>query len=164
MPVSAPASASSEPTRKGLLRSIGYVCVTRHMNPKRRGGRHNPLPVLLVEDHAVVLDALRRVLKTEGYNVETAADGHRALGMLRGGVQPCLILLDIDMARQAAYRFRKQLLKDPELAAIPLVAYSGLYEPRIVAAQLRAAAYIKAPFDVNQLLRVIETYCQRRAA
>lgn len=109
-------------------------------------------------------DALSRLLEMKGYNVETAADGHRALGMLRGGVQPCLILLDIDMARRAAYRFRKQLLKDPQLAAIRLVVYSGIYEPSIAAAQLRATAYIKTPFDVDQLLQVIETYCQRRAA
>jgi CheY-like chemotaxis protein len=134
------------------------------MKPKRCGGRHNPLSVLVVEDHAVVRDALSRLLEMKGYNVETAADGHRALGMLRGGVQPCLILLDIDMARRAAYRFRKQLLKDPQLAAIRLVVYSGIYEPSIAAAQLRATAYIKTPFDVDQLLQVIETYCQRRAA
>ncbi len=138
--------------------------MNRNTQSPGRGGQRQVGAVLLVEDHAVARHTLRRLLEMRGYRVEAAADRREALDMLRQGVEPCLILLDIGMARQAAYRLRRELLRDDRWATIPLVAYSGLYDPRIAAAQLRAAAYIKAPFDVNELLQVVDTHCDREAA
>src|SRR5438094_5064467 len=67
---------------------------SRRMIPERPAA-----PVLVVEDNAEVRQALVALLEAEGYHVAEAVDGVSALRLLRtGGVQPCLIVLDLMMA------------------------------------------------------------------
>jgi CheY-like chemotaxis protein len=120
---------------------------------------HQSPLVLVVEDLSAPRDALTALLGLKGYQVATATDGEEALGMLRSGLEPCLILLDLVMPRKNGYQFRAEQLQDQRLAAIPVVVYSGYYDPRIAASQLKAAAYFQTPFDVHALLQIVETYC-----
>ena len=129
-----------------------------------RSRRSAVRPILLVESHPIAREALRVLLESLGYHVVTAAEGDEALRVLRSGIDPCLILLDITLPRRAAYRLRRDLLNDPTLSAIPFVVFSTLYDPRIAAAQLQAQAYFHAPFDVEDLLTVIAGHCRREEA
>ncbi len=118
-------------------------------------------PVLLVEDDVDTRDSLRFVLEADGYGVVTAENGQEALHALQQGLNPCLILLDLMMPVMDGFQFRQRQLQDPQLAAIPVVAYSGHYDAGINAARLRAAAYFQKPVDVDQLLALIGAYCPK---
>jgi CheY-like chemotaxis protein len=124
--------------------------------------RRAPQPILLVEDHNVARATMKSLLEWYGYVVSVADSGQQALHVLRNGLNPCLILLDVDMRGQSAYQFRRDQLRDDQLAVTPVVAYSGLYDPKIAAAQLRAVAYFSTPFDLPRFLGVIEAHCTRQ--
>lgn len=59
---------------------------------------HDGEMILIIEDDVEVLELLGMLLKSEGYQVETAVDGLTALeSVTQGGVQPDLILADFNL-------------------------------------------------------------------
>ena len=80
----------------------------------------------VVDDDPDMREALRLVLELRGYSVEEAADGQRALELLRSNPGCCLILLDLMMPGMNGWQFRKAQQEAPELAAIPVVVLSAM--------------------------------------
>jgi CheY-like chemotaxis protein len=115
--------------------------------------------VLVVEDNLSTAAALARLLKLRKYRVVTAYDGLDAMEMLRAGLRPAVIVLDLWMPNLNGPEFRSELLADPELARIPVIVYSVDAEkeelPQVV-------GYVrKAFYDPAVLLDLIETACDR---
>jgi CheY-like chemotaxis protein len=106
--------------------------------------------ILVVEDEAVTRGAIRMLLEWEGYRVDSAADGDEALGLLRAGEKPALILLDACMPGCDGWCFRAEQRADPELADIPVVVISGAD-----ASSLDAAGHIRKPFEPTELLEQV---------
>ena len=118
--------------------------------------------VLVIDDDREVRESLRTLLQLDGYKVKTARDGQHALEQLRGGLRPCIILLDLMMPAMDGQHFRAEQLRDPQFAHIPVVVLSGHYDPQQNAASLGAAAYLRKPADINMVLRLIEAHCVRQ--
>jgi CheY-like chemotaxis protein len=110
-------------------------------------------PILLVEDDADIRKDLARLLEYEGYAVVSAADGADALAWLRGSVRPCLIILDLMMPVMDGWQLRREMLKDSELATIPVIVLTGAGD--IPAPSLAAAEYISKPFKLLTLLELV---------
>jgi CheY-like chemotaxis protein len=71
--------------------------------------------ILVVEDEPTISQVCRRVLTGDGFEVDTAADGRMAQGMLREG-NYALILMDIRMPVMDGREFYQVLgLQYPEL-------------------------------------------------
>src|SRR5262245_5965751 len=86
--------------------------------------------VLIVDDDETTLDATLAVLTTNGYKAVGANSGRTALALLRDrAVRPRLILLDLNMPGIDGWRFRTELLCDPDLAPIPVVVISAAGGP-----------------------------------
>jgi len=119
--------------------------------------------ILIVEDDEATVQNLTEFLRQEGYSVASARDGREALVYLRqrpaGHSLPCLILLDLVMPVDG-WRFREEQLKDPTLAAVPVVVMSGVYQTQPAARSLNAAAYLPKPIDLHLLLAVIQRFCR----
>ena len=118
-----------------------------------------PLSILLVENSPEVRHAFVDWLRLLGYAVLTAIDGVDALARLRAGPKPCLVLLDLQVPHSVD--FRRAQMQNPHLSEIPVVVYSGLYDPHIGARQLQADGYFYSPFDLHALQRVIDVYCTK---
>jgi CheY-like chemotaxis protein len=65
--------------------------------------------VLIVEDDEDIRTTTADILLEEGYSVRLAANGKEALGWLRAGLRPCVILLDLMMPVMSGYEFLKTL-------------------------------------------------------
>jgi len=52
------------------------------------------MPILIVENYAILREILRLILELEGYIVYEARDGCEALHYLRASAQPLIVLLD----------------------------------------------------------------------
>jgi len=114
--------------------------------------------LLIIEDDPDVSDALASVLREEGYEVVTAANGLEGLQQLRGGTPPSLILLDLMMPVMDGYRFRAEQLRDPTLAAVPvLVLTAGIADARMDT--LGAAGALHKPIDLDVLLSAVRAHC-----
>ena len=81
--------------------------------------------ILVVEDYADTREALVSGLEQEGYDVVAATDGKTALDLLRWGVTPRVVLLDLTMPIMDGWEFRRHLLADPAPASIPVIVMSA---------------------------------------
>ena len=116
-------------------------------------------PILLVEDHADLRNAMTSLLEAFGYAVVTAADGSEALDRLRRGTAPCLIVLDLEMPRKNGREFRSEQTHDPKLAAIPTIVSSADGNVKQKAAALGIDGYFEKRGGFDGLLDVVARYC-----
>lgn len=115
--------------------------------------------VLIVEDDAAVREALAMFLEVEGYTVLEAGDGEEALRHLRAPSPVCLILLDLMMPVMNGWQFREQQLRDPSIAAIPVVVVTADDAAAKRAADVGAVGYMRKPIEFDELLQQIARYC-----
>jgi CheY-like chemotaxis protein len=115
--------------------------------------------VLVVDDDEVIRDSIVDFLHDNGYQAEGALDGKDALGKLGGGPKPCLILLDLMMPVMDGLSFRQEQMQDPDLSGIPVVVLSAYKDVATRAKQISAAAYLKKPLKLTDLLRLVERHC-----
>ncbi|MGV3719621.1 MAG: PAS domain S-box protein, partial [Actinomycetota bacterium] len=111
--------------------------------------------VLIVDDDAVERESLGEILREEGYEVAEAGDGQAAFALLRDGLRPSAILLDLMMPGMNGWVFRLEQRHSPELAEIPVVVISGEFDPKGVEAYLQPAATLPKPLDIRGLLTVL---------
>jgi len=117
--------------------------------------------ILLIEDDDSIREITQELLESEGYHVATAANGHAALELLHSMRDnlPCLILLDLMMPVMDGWQFMEKKRIDPQLNAIPVVAFSALEERKISAA--RTDDVIRKPINPDVMIKVIKKYCHQ---
>src|SRR5688572_25347819 len=81
--------------------------------------------VLVVDDDDDIREVIELALTKEGYRVATARDGRECLARLRGSERPSLVLLDLMMPEMNGWAICRELAKDPELKAVPVVILTG---------------------------------------
>jgi len=117
--------------------------------------------VMVVEDDDDIRESLIDVLQDYGYQSSSAIHGRDALDQLHAGARrPTLILLDLMMPVMDGRTFREQQLKNPELAAIPVVVISAFHDLERIIDSLQPSAYLTKPINVQRLLQVVERYAK----
>ncbi len=114
--------------------------------------------VLVVDDEAAIRQVLTDILADEGHQVVAASNGREAIEVL-GTVVPDVILLDMNMPVMDGRTFYRELR--PQGWEIPVVVLSAVGARR-VASDLGADAAIDKPFDLDEVLAVVETVGQLR--
>jgi CheY-like chemotaxis protein len=115
--------------------------------------------VLVVEDDDELRETLVDFLYEEGYASCSAPNGEEALAFLETAPRPCLVLLDQSMPGMTGEELLRVMRAAPDLAAVPVCVVTG--DPRL--APDGAAAVIKKPIDVSNLLNVLNRHCRGRA-
>ncbi len=121
--------------------------------------------ILVVEDHDLLLLAIRDILEAEGYEVVTAIDGIDALDKMHAS-RPDLIIADISMPRMDGYRFFEEVHATPEWVPIPFVFLTARAEreDRLRGKAMGAEDYIVKPFDPQELVVVVNSRIGRAQA
>jgi CheY-like chemotaxis protein len=112
--------------------------------------------VLVVDDNRDLGESLVAAMEFAGHRGIAASDGAEALELLRAGFRPCLILLDLWMPIMSGWDFRREQLKDTDLAAIPTVvmtAYGGA--PTLDG----ILAWIPKPIDIDEFEEMLRELC-----
>ena len=123
------------------------------MQPKGR--------ILIVDDEANARSALAELLRDEGYAVETAADGFKALPKLEE-FEPDVVVTDLKMpGLDGMGLMRKVHEQDPERAVIVMTAFGGV-QSAVTAMRQGAADYLTKPINFEELLVVVERVIERR--
>jgi len=113
--------------------------------------------VLVVEDDPDARELLKTALSVEGYDVRTASNGADALVSLRHQ-RACIILLDIMMPVMDGWQFRREQIKDPELATIPVLCITAVFDPDHVARQLGLRC-IRKPYRLEDVFGEVAAVC-----
>ncbi len=110
--------------------------------------------VLIVDDDTDICETIRTILEIYGYKAVTANDGAEALALLRGGIRPSLIILDLMMPRMNGAQFRQAQLREPAFRAIPVMVLSCDGRAEAKAADL-GLEVLRKPVELEVLLAAV---------
>lgn len=116
---------------------------------------HNSKRILIIEDDAATVRALKEVMLCEGYEVHSAANGVEALNRLENQELPSVILADLMMPLMSGPEFRKRQLENPKTAGIPLIVISGSRDGANAAKQMGVKHYLEKPIQIADLLTIL---------
>ena len=115
--------------------------------------------ILVVDDEPDARELLAMLLELEGHSVKTAQDGLEALDVLRDGLRPSLILLDVMMPRLSGFGVLSCVRQMPGLAKVPVVLVSGVADLKTIPVGLEVAAAMTKPVDPDLLVETVRRYC-----
>jgi signal transduction histidine kinase/DNA-binding response OmpR family regulator len=120
--------------------------------------------VLLADDNADMRDYVRRLLITQGYEVEAVEDGEAALASARN-TPPDLVLTDVMMPKLDGFGVLRGIRNDASLAGIPVLMLSARAgeEAKIEALDAAADDYLAKPFAARELLARVNSNIQMAA-
>lgn len=151
---------------KGFQAGASAYVSKRELNLKLLGTVENVLSeskfkrerlIMVVDDSRSIRQIVETGLAKAGFKVVSAENGRHALDLL-DTIKPALIISDIEMPEMDGFEFCAAVHADPEISRAPFVVMSSKtdrsYMNRMV--QNGAAAYICKPFNIDELVILIE--------
>jgi DNA-binding NtrC family response regulator len=126
--------------------------------PRQEASKHGK--ILVVDDDASARSSLAEFLRSEGYDVETAADGFKALPKL-DDFAPDLVLTDLQMpGLDGLGLLTKALEAECEPAVVVMTAH-GAIESAVAAMRAGASDYLSKPLNLDELGILLERALER---
>lgn len=118
-----------------------------------------PRKVLVVDDNEITAKTIAEVLRASGYEVSHAPNGFAAVECANHQVID-LILMDISMPYVNGISFCNAFKEKPHTRNIPIIMVSGFQDDMTIqkAMSVGAVAYIKKPFNSEELLEMVKKY------
>ncbi|CDO40150.1 hypothetical protein BHOIPH791_14890 [Bartonella henselae] len=117
--------------------------------------------VMIVEDNELNMKLFRDLVEASGYETVETRNGLMALDLARSSM-PSLILVDIQLPEVSGIDVIKQLKKDEELRAIPVVAVTAFAmkgdEERIRASGCEE--YMSKPISVPHFITMVKNFLE----
>ncbi|MEP7212474.1 MAG: response regulator transcription factor [Acidobacteriota bacterium] len=118
------------------------------------------MKVLLVEDEAGLIITLTDRLRSEGFDVTSAADGVAGLELASSGAFD-LIVLDVMLPRKNGYDVCRDLRQKGINTPVLMLTAKGETIDKVLGLKLGADDYLTKPFEVLELLARIEALLRR---
>jgi twitching motility two-component system response regulator PilG len=120
--------------------------------------------VVVVDDEPTVGEAVRELLATEGYDVQTPSDPQSALpDLLRA--TPDLVILDVNMPGMSGWEFCSLLRRQSATRTVPVLFLTGREDvrDRITAMQVGGSDYLAKPFGAEDLRKKVRSLLKTRS-
>lgn len=104
--------------------------------------------ILVVDDDSQLRGVIADVLRDEGYDVQQASDGHRALAQIEAAA-PDLVLSDVAMPHLTGVELAEQLTHRAEPVPIVLMSASRMAPP------VSVDWFLPKPFALDDLLALV---------
>lgn len=111
--------------------------------------------ILVAEDDTDILSLVKAVLEDEGYTVGSTMGVDTVTQATER--HPDLILLDYQMPGMDGVNVAKQLHADEHTRHIPIIAMTAAGRAPFVCREMDAAGCLGKPFDIDQLLEVVDS-------
>jgi CheY-like chemotaxis protein len=143
---------------KGLqsLEQTGYYISVAQLAPAKKPPNNGTrYAVLLVEDNAPFITAVKMLLKLEGYEVRVAGGRDEIVAALRTQPLPDVILLDVNLPGTDGFSILARVRQHPALRAMPVIMLTAQASRGDVLRGLSGGAngYITKPFEHEALMK-----------
>lgn len=119
--------------------------------------------ILIVEDELGLVMTLSDRLTSEGYTVQTAADGE--IGLTRATTESFdLIILDVMLPHRSGFDLCRDLRQRGVRTPIIMLTARGETADKVVGLKLGADDYVTKPFEMVELLARVEAQLRRGSA
>ena len=114
--------------------------------------------ILIVDDSATMILSVKSTLEMNGFTVETANDGVQALGKLKSGTRPDLIITDINMPNMDGLELIRNVKLLPGFRFTPILTLTTESQAakRDEAKKLGATGWLVKPISGPDLVKVIK--------
>lgn len=121
-----------------------------------------PAKILVADDDPDVRSYLSALLRLEGHDVTTVADGTEAL-RAASEQRPAVVILDVMMPGSDGVNVLKQLRSQDDTAELPVILLTARVDDESTWAGWRAGcdSYIPKPFDPETLTAAVEQLITR---
>lgn len=148
------------PLANQFIRQLGWKLALEPLTPDgtqtfRLAVEDQETTLLVIDDHAPLIELLRRFLTHTRCQVIGVSDGLEGLQLARS-LLPDVILLDVMMPEIDGWEVLQRLRNTPETAAIPVVICSIFNDPKL-AYSLGATALLTKPVNREKLLEVLRS-------
>ncbi len=120
--------------------------------------------IMVVDDEPDLLDVVKLILESDGYQVVTAGGGQEALNIIEEE-KPDLVLLDIIMPKMDGWEVFSRSKSNPKTHEIPVImltAKDQRIDKLIGLHVVRVDDYITKPFGRAELLERIKRVLQEK--
>jgi CheY-like chemotaxis protein len=119
-----------------------------------------PLTFCIIDDEREVCDVLRLYFEARGHRCVVAHDGPTGIELIRRQ-KPAAVFLDLQMPKMNGYEVLQKLRAAEETKSIPVMLMTALTKEseRSDTDWAKAAgadAFLSKPFELDDLLRVVE--------
>jgi DNA-binding response OmpR family regulator len=112
--------------------------------------------IVIVEDDHDILQLLILILEEQGFDV-FAFDAINSVEEILAA-KPDLILLDLWLKNMSGEAIASVLKTDERSREIPIVFISAIHDLATIAGRCHVAAFIKKPFDYDQLVSTVKEF------
>jgi hypothetical protein len=119
--------------------------------------------ILIVDDDPTLVEFLKLLLDSEGYECFEAYDGKMALEQIRK-IKPELVLLDYMMPNMHGLDVLKNVSKNFESSFVIMLTGKGSEEVAVECMKAGAADYVMKPFDNENLLAIVRNVLRLRTS
>jgi DNA-binding response OmpR family regulator len=115
-----------------------------------------PLRILVVDDEVSLRETLAYNLEREGYVVDTAVNGEKAIISARRS-HPDLIILDVMLPGMDGFDVCRELRRDMTVPILMLSARDEEFD-RVIGLEIGADDYISKPFSMRELIARVKAH------
>jgi two-component system, OmpR family, response regulator MprA len=119
------------------------------------------MKILVVDDERAVRESLRRALELEGYQVELAEDGERALERVASASAPDAVILDVLMPGIDGLEVCRRLRADDNVVPVLMLTARAEVDSRVAGLDAGADDYLPKPFALAELLARLRALLRR---
>ena len=116
--------------------------------------------ILVVDDEAMIVDAVATALRYEGYDVETAASGREALDAV-GRREPNLVVLDWMLPDIEGIEVGRRIREQGFKTAILFLTAKDATEDKVEALRSGGDDYVTKPFNLAEIVARVQAILRR---
>lgn len=122
-----------------------------------KGATREPIRVMIVDDHSVVVSGLRLALQYQGFEVVASAESADRALKLCLELEPDVLLLDIHMPREEGFGVLERVKSEDIKTEVIMLTASLRAEDRRRAAELGASGYVSKEIMPDQLGEIVRS-------
>jgi DNA-binding response OmpR family regulator len=123
---------------------------------------NSPKTILFIEDEGDFQQLVKIILGMSGYKIETADNGIEGLAKLKT-IKPDLIILDMNMPKMGGLEFYQRICNGNKYPPYPILMLTARANAEVLCENMNIDGFMTKPFEIDDLLKEIETIIQKRS-